>query len=172
MHLLHKAFRCRPFTFGQPQRPAVETGVRRTERRGSRSPPVTTAGFVGFVDAGGYRRGEVWRDQGWAWRPVGAEHPLCWSRGVDWLKPPLASIRPSPCLLTSPRFTSTTRVRPRPTAGGREAGFPPRPSGSSPSLPKPHPTVRPSPPASASTPGATPRQPPATPTSTGGYWDP
>ena len=43
--------------------------------------PVTNAEFAAFVDEGGYRRRELWSDDGWGWREVaGAEHPVYWVR--------------------------------------------------------------------------------------------
>ena len=46
--------------------------------------PVTQGEFAAFVDDGGYRRPELWGDQGWRWRQeVGAHHPLYWSRADD-----------------------------------------------------------------------------------------
>lgn len=42
---------------------------------------VTQAEFAAFVDDGGYRRRELWSDDGWRWREgAGAEHPLYWRR--------------------------------------------------------------------------------------------
>ncbi len=47
---------------------------------------VTQAEFAAFVDDGGYRRPELWGDDGWAWRTeAGAEHPVYWRRqGSGW----------------------------------------------------------------------------------------
>jgi len=46
--------------------------------------PVTQADFAAFVDDGGYRRAELWGDEGWAWRTgAGAEHPVYWRREDD-----------------------------------------------------------------------------------------
>src|SRR5262245_40555768 len=40
---------------------------------------VTQAEFAGFVNDAGYRRHELWSDEGWAWREgEGAEHPVYW----------------------------------------------------------------------------------------------
>jgi len=40
---------------------------------------VTNADFASFVDDGGYRRREIWDDDGWRWREsADAEHPLYW----------------------------------------------------------------------------------------------
>ncbi|MBI3091533.1 MAG: ergothioneine biosynthesis protein EgtB [Candidatus Tectomicrobia bacterium] len=45
---------------------------------------VTNAEFRAFVEAGGYRRRELWSDVGWAWRQAaGAEHPIYWRRAAD-----------------------------------------------------------------------------------------
>jgi iron(II)-dependent oxidoreductase len=41
--------------------------------------PVTNAEFADFVDAGGYRRRELWSAAGWTWRErTGAERPVYW----------------------------------------------------------------------------------------------
>jgi iron(II)-dependent oxidoreductase len=46
--------------------------------------PVTRAEFARFVEDGGYRRRELWSDEGWAWREeAGADRPLHWRRGPD-----------------------------------------------------------------------------------------
>jgi iron(II)-dependent oxidoreductase len=43
--------------------------------------PVTEGEFLAFVEAGGYRRPELWSPAGRAWREqAGAEHPLYWRR--------------------------------------------------------------------------------------------
>jgi gamma-glutamyl hercynylcysteine S-oxide synthase len=42
--------------------------------------PVTNGAFMEFVEDGGYRRRELWSDEGWAWRSgEGVERPLHWS---------------------------------------------------------------------------------------------
>jgi iron(II)-dependent oxidoreductase len=50
----------------------------------------TTHGeFAEFVEAGGYRRRELWSDDGWRWREKrGAEQPVYWKRepGGRWLR--------------------------------------------------------------------------------------
>jgi iron(II)-dependent oxidoreductase len=49
--------------------------------------PVTNSQIAAFVDAGGYRRQELWDEEGWHWRhSVGAEHPVYWQRddAGDW----------------------------------------------------------------------------------------
>jgi gamma-glutamyl hercynylcysteine S-oxide synthase len=48
--------------------------------------PVTQAEFAAFVEDGGYRRRELWGDDGWAWRTrTGSEHPVYWrSRDDTW----------------------------------------------------------------------------------------
>jgi len=48
--------------------------------------PVTQGQFAEFVDDGGYRRRELWSEEGWNWRrSAQALHPLYWSRnGQDW----------------------------------------------------------------------------------------
>lgn len=41
--------------------------------------PVTNEQFAGFVEDGGYRKRELWSDEGWAWREhARAEHPVYW----------------------------------------------------------------------------------------------
>ena len=50
---------------------------------------VTQGEFQDFVEAGGYRRREMWSESGWSWlQSVGAEHPLYWQRegGGRWLR--------------------------------------------------------------------------------------
>jgi formylglycine-generating enzyme required for sulfatase activity len=43
--------------------------------------PVRNGEFLEFVEDGGYRRPELWRDEDWAWRErFGLEHPVFWSR--------------------------------------------------------------------------------------------
>jgi formylglycine-generating enzyme required for sulfatase activity len=43
--------------------------------------PVRNGEFLAFIDDGGYRRRELWRDEDWQWRErVGLEHPAFWSR--------------------------------------------------------------------------------------------
>jgi iron(II)-dependent oxidoreductase len=48
--------------------------------------PVTHGQFAEFVDDGGYRRRNLWSDEGWSWRQsVQAVHPLYWTRdGQGW----------------------------------------------------------------------------------------
>ena len=48
----------------------------------------TQAELAAFVEAGGYRRPELWSPEGWRWREsVGAEHPLYWQREAGhWLR--------------------------------------------------------------------------------------
>lgn len=42
---------------------------------------VTNAEFAGFVEEGGYRRRDLWSNEGWQWNQnVAAEHPVCWQR--------------------------------------------------------------------------------------------
>ncbi|MBI2880457.1 MAG: ergothioneine biosynthesis protein EgtB [Candidatus Tectomicrobia bacterium] len=51
--------------------------------------PVTNAEFAGFVDDGGYRRRELWSEEGWAWREgEKAGHPVYWRRaeGGGWMR--------------------------------------------------------------------------------------
>jgi iron(II)-dependent oxidoreductase len=45
--------------------------------------------FQDFVEAGGYRRRELWSEPGWSWRQsAAAEHPLYWRREASgrWLR--------------------------------------------------------------------------------------
>lgn len=51
--------------------------------------PVTQAEFAGFVGDDGYRRRELWSEEGWRWREgVSAEHPVYWRRVSQgsWLR--------------------------------------------------------------------------------------
>jgi iron(II)-dependent oxidoreductase len=51
--------------------------------------PVTNRAFLRFVDDGGYRRPELWGDDGWAWLGLAdAAHPAGWARQPDgtWLE--------------------------------------------------------------------------------------
>ncbi len=42
--------------------------------------PVTNGAFARFIEDGGYRRREVWRHDGWAWKEAeGVEAPLYWT---------------------------------------------------------------------------------------------
>lgn len=64
--------------------------------------PVTNAEFLAFVLDGGYRRRELWSEEGWRWREeTRVEHPLYWMRqGDGWVERrfdregPLAPHRP------------------------------------------------------------------------------
>lgn len=48
--------------------------------------PVRNAEYAAFVDDGGYRRPELWRDEDWQWRQrLGLELPVFWSRTEDGL---------------------------------------------------------------------------------------
>jgi iron(II)-dependent oxidoreductase len=43
--------------------------------------PTTNAGYVEFVEAGGYDQSRWWSEAGWAWRrEAGLDHPGCWRR--------------------------------------------------------------------------------------------
>jgi iron(II)-dependent oxidoreductase len=43
--------------------------------------PVTQAEYLAFVDDGGYRRRDLWSEEGWRWREAaGAEHPAYWTK--------------------------------------------------------------------------------------------
>lgn len=48
--------------------------------------PVTQARFAAFVEDGGYRRRELWSDDGWRWREgAAADRPAYWDRrGGEW----------------------------------------------------------------------------------------
>jgi ergothioneine biosynthesis protein EgtB len=48
--------------------------------------PVTQAEFAAFLDDGGYRRKDLWSEEGWRWREgAGAGHPVYWRRaGTGW----------------------------------------------------------------------------------------
>ncbi len=48
--------------------------------------PVTQDDLAGFVEDDGYRRPELWGDEGWRWRQgVGADHPVYWRpEGKGW----------------------------------------------------------------------------------------
>jgi len=50
--------------------------------------PVTQANFASFVEGDGYRRRELWNEDGWRWREgAQAEHPTYWRReGNGWLR--------------------------------------------------------------------------------------
>jgi len=60
--------------------------------------PVSNGEFAEFVDDGGYRRHELWSDDGWAWREKArAEHPLYWSRDrAGWVQRHFDQVRPLP----------------------------------------------------------------------------
>lgn len=46
--------------------------------------PVSNGDWLEFVDAGGYRRPELWQAEDWSWRErTGLEHPSCWQRRPD-----------------------------------------------------------------------------------------
>jgi gamma-glutamyl hercynylcysteine S-oxide synthase len=46
--------------------------------------PVTQADFAAFLDDGGYRRRELWTEDGWTWREHdGAQHPVYWRHNPD-----------------------------------------------------------------------------------------
>jgi len=58
--------------------------------------PVTNAEFAAFVDAGGYRREDLWCRDGWSWRLRSqAEHPVYWRReGSEWCQRTCEDWRP------------------------------------------------------------------------------
>lgn len=46
--------------------------------------PVTNEEYRAFVEDDGYRREELWTEQGWAWRQeAGADHPVYWRKSDD-----------------------------------------------------------------------------------------
>src|SRR5262249_26257610 len=46
--------------------------------------PVTQAEFAAFVEEDGYRRRELWREEGWRWREeTGATQPVYWQHQAD-----------------------------------------------------------------------------------------
>ena len=46
--------------------------------------PVTCAGYLEFIADGGYRRSELWSEDGWRWlRDGGIRHPASWLRTSD-----------------------------------------------------------------------------------------
>ncbi len=46
--------------------------------------PVTNAQYVAFMHDGGYRRRELWTEDGWRWlREAAVDHPLGWTRSPD-----------------------------------------------------------------------------------------
>ncbi len=50
---------------------------------------VSNAEFVAFVEDGGYKRRELWTEEGWRWREgAGADHPVYWQRqaGGRWMR--------------------------------------------------------------------------------------
>ncbi len=59
---------------------------------------VANGEFAAFVDDGGYRRRELWSEDGWAWREKArAEHPVYWSRdAAGWLQRHFDQMRPLP----------------------------------------------------------------------------
>ncbi|MBY0276137.1 ergothioneine biosynthesis protein EgtB [Candidatus Binatia bacterium] len=63
------------------ERPAHEVRVARFRIDAA---PVTCGAFRAFVDDGGYRRRELWTDDGWQWlRDSGVRHPASWLRTGD-----------------------------------------------------------------------------------------
>jgi iron(II)-dependent oxidoreductase len=48
---------------------------------------LTQLQFAAFVDDGGYRRRELWSEEGWHWRTqTGAQHPVYWKYDRGWLR--------------------------------------------------------------------------------------
>ncbi|MBI4183647.1 MAG: ergothioneine biosynthesis protein EgtB [Proteobacteria bacterium] len=61
--------------------------------------PVTNTEFAAFVGDGGYRRRELWDEEGWRWRErAGAGHPVYWRRaaGGGWEVRLFDRVRPLP----------------------------------------------------------------------------
>lgn len=60
--------------------------------------PVTNADYLRFVEEDGYRRRELWSDQGWEWRErEGWTAPLYWQRdGGEWTLRTMFDRRPLP----------------------------------------------------------------------------
>lgn len=59
--------------------------------------PATNAAHLAFLEDGGYRRQELWSEEGWAWRlNEGVEAPLYWSRDGEggWLERDYEQIGP------------------------------------------------------------------------------
>ena len=58
---------------------------------------VTNAEFAAFIEDGGYRRSDLWTEDGWRWREsTRAEHPLYWQHepGARWLRRNFDSLVP------------------------------------------------------------------------------
>jgi iron(II)-dependent oxidoreductase len=65
--------------------------------------PVTNRAYLRFVEDGGYRRRELWGDDGWAWRLVAdVAHPSGWLRHGDGTWYERAFGRSEPLLLDQP----------------------------------------------------------------------
>jgi iron(II)-dependent oxidoreductase len=48
---------------------------------------VTQSEFAAFVDDGGYRRPELWSEEGWKWRFANdSKHPVYWSKQAIWTR--------------------------------------------------------------------------------------
>ncbi|HET7598867.1 MAG TPA: ergothioneine biosynthesis protein EgtB, partial [Gemmatimonadales bacterium] len=58
--------------------------------------PVTNGEYRAFVEAGGYRRRELWADEGWRWvEETGASAPRHWTReGGEWITRTMDLVRP------------------------------------------------------------------------------
>jgi iron(II)-dependent oxidoreductase len=65
--------------------------------------PVTNRAYLRFVEDGGYRRRELWGDDGWAWRIMAdVTHPSGWRRQADGAWHERAFGRTEPLLLDQP----------------------------------------------------------------------
>lgn len=81
-----------PFLLGAPDRDRHAFDVERPAHLREIKPfaisrvPTTNGQFLEFVEDGGYRRRELWSEEGWAWRErEHAAHPLYWLRqGGYW----------------------------------------------------------------------------------------
>ena len=60
--------------------------------------PVTNARYLAFMDDGGYRRPELWADEGWTWlRRTGVEAPGSWERDAGgWARRRFGRVEPVP----------------------------------------------------------------------------
>ncbi|MEJ2189531.1 MAG: SUMF1/EgtB/PvdO family nonheme iron enzyme [Acidobacteriota bacterium] len=88
--------------------------------------PVRNGEFLAFIDDGGYRRRELWRDEDWQWRErVGLEHPAFWSRdnGSFWYQTLFDSL-PLDKVVDWPIFVSHAEAECGARPAPRELRFP------------------------------------------------
>jgi iron(II)-dependent oxidoreductase len=65
--------------------------------------PVTNRAYLAFIDDGGYRRRELWGEDGWTWLQLaGVTHPAQWIRQADGTGHERAFGRVEPLLLDQP----------------------------------------------------------------------